>query len=78
MMVHKPSAVLIHGGIGLAGFGVACDGGVFGPMDGHDHSAMFVVAASSSVGPTFAVVNNITGDEVVALLPSRKPPQQQT
>jgi hypothetical protein len=81
MTMHKPSAVLICGGIGLASVGVAYDGGLFGTTDGHDHSVVFSVAATSTssfAAGTFTVVSNITGDEVVAPLPSRRPSQQDT
>jgi hypothetical protein len=77
--VHKPSAFLIYGGVGLTSVGVAYDSGFFGPTDGHDHSVVFSVGASSTsslAAGTFTVVSNITGDEVVMPLPSRKPPQQ--
>jgi hypothetical protein len=81
--MHRPSAVLIYGGIGLTSFGVAYDSGLLGATDGQDHSALFAVSGatgtiSSASGVTCAVVNNITGDTVVAPLPLRKSPRQQT
>jgi hypothetical protein len=81
--MHKPSAVLIYGGIGITSFGVAYDSGYLGSTDGQDHSAVFsipsgVTGTSSDSRTSYTVVNNITGDEVVAPLPSRKSPQQQT
>jgi hypothetical protein len=81
MTMHKPSAFLIYGGIGLTSLGVAYDRGFFGAPDGHDRSVLFSVAptsTSSFAAGTFTVVSNITGDEVEAPLPSRKPPQQDT
>jgi hypothetical protein len=78
-MRKRSSAVLIYGGIGLTGFGVAYDSGFFGPADGHDHSAVFAVAPGATVtstsisdGATYVVVNSITGAAVVAPLPTRK------
>jgi hypothetical protein len=81
--MQKPSAVLIYSGIGLASFGAAYDSGFFGATDGCDHSAVFAVPVvtgtiASISGPTSAVVNSITGDTVVAPLPSGKRPQHQT
>jgi hypothetical protein len=81
MTIHKPSAFFIYGGIGLTSLGVAYDSGLFGAPDGHDHSVVFSVGASSTssvAAGTFTVVSNITGDEVVVELPSQKPPPQDT
>ena len=65
--MHKPSAVLIYGGIGLASFGVACDSGLFGPTDGFDHSAVVTFSgptgtSSSGIG-VVTVQNTIAGDD---------------
>jgi hypothetical protein len=83
--VHKPSSLLIYGGIGLTTFGVAYDSGFFGTPDGHDHSVMFAattatgsVSSVSISGGTLVTVSNVTGDEIVAPLPNRKPSQHQT
>ena len=81
--MHKPSAVLIYSGIGLTSFGVAYDSGFFGTTDGHDHSAVFAApgatgTVSSVSGVIYTAVNNITGDAVVAPLPSGKRPRHQT
>lgn len=83
--MHKPPAVLVYSGIGLASFGLAYDSGLLGATDGHDHSAVFAVATTSSTGTTafisagtYAVMNNIVGNSVVAPLPIWKPSQQQT
>ena len=79
--MRKPSPISIRIAVGLAGFGVAYDSGLFGPTDGRDHSAVFsipvgVTGTGSTFQPIYAV-NNITGDEIVA--PSRiSRPQHQT
>jgi len=80
-MTSKPSAFLIYGGVGLTAFGVAYDGGLLGPTDGHDHSAVFsasVSATGTNTGATYAVMNFVTGDEIVAMLPRQTPPKHQT
>jgi hypothetical protein len=81
--MRKPTAMLIYGGIGLTSFGVAYDSGFLGTPDGRDHSAVFAPPAATSsvsqiIGAGYSVVNNITGDEVMAPLPSHRPAQQDT
>jgi hypothetical protein len=81
MTMQKPSAFLIYGGVGITLVGVAYDGGLFGPTDGQDHSAVFSVpvgATGTVAQVTFTVVNNVTGDEIVAPLPNTRPTQRRT
>jgi hypothetical protein len=66
--MHKASRASICGLIGLTGFGVAHDCGLFGVPDGHDHSATVSIASSSgtltmSSGVVYAT-NNVTGDDI--------------
>jgi hypothetical protein len=80
MTVRNLSKPLIYGGVGLTIFGVAYDSGLLGPTDGHDHSVVFSSATSTvsiSAG-SLVMPNTVTGDEVVAPLPNRKPSQHQT
>jgi hypothetical protein len=66
--MHKPSRAAIYGVIGLAGFGVGYDCGLFGPPDGHDHSVLISIAPSTGTvtGPVTAIFisQNVTGDAV--------------
>jgi hypothetical protein len=66
--MQKASHASIYGLIGLTGFGVAYDCGLFGTPDGHDHSALISIASASSTGtlgtPMYAVLNNVTGEAV--------------
>ena len=65
-----PPAILIYGGISLAGFGVAYDSGLFGVPDGYDHSAVVLIAGSTgTVAPAGGQIvsytpNTITGDDI--------------
>lgn len=59
----------IWGLIGLTSFGVAYDSGLFGVPDGHDHSAVLSVAASTgSIASVNSIIaytpNTITGDDI--------------
>jgi hypothetical protein len=49
--------------VGLSGFGVAYDSGVFGTPDGHDHSA--VISVSANTGSTVAVADRVILDSVL-------------
>jgi hypothetical protein len=64
--MNKPSRISTYGLIGLAGFGVFYDCGLFGPTDGFDHSIMISMPSTATIGmPTYAVLNNITGEDVM-------------
>jgi hypothetical protein len=80
--MHKPSSVLIYGGLGLTAFGVAYDSGWLGRPDGHDHSAIVAIPAATGTvslsNGVLVAMNNITGDEIVTSLSGVKPPQHQT
>jgi hypothetical protein len=45
--MQKASHASIYGLIGLTGFGVAYDCGLFGIPDGHDHSALISIASAT-------------------------------
>ena len=78
--MHKPSRTAVYGVIGLAGFGVAYDCGLFGPTDGHDHSAIISIAPSTGTvtGPVTAVLiaQNVTGEDIAMPLPAPPKPTQ--
>src|SRR5271169_1309945 len=78
--MHKPSRVAIYGVIGLAGFGVGYDCGLFGPPDGHDHSAIISITTSSGTitGPITAVLiaQNVTGEGITVPMPAPPKPTQ--
>jgi hypothetical protein len=67
--MQKASHASIYGLIGLTGFGVAYDCGLFGIPDGHDHSALISIAsATGTLGmPMYAVLNNVTGEAVTVV-----------
>jgi len=46
--MHAPSKFSIYGALSVASLGVAYDSGLFGPADGFDHSAPFMVGARST------------------------------
>lgn len=70
--MHKYSRGSIGGAVGLAFFGVVYDSGFVGPTDGHDHSAVFSIAATNTgASSTIFIVKTITGEDVVI------PPLQQ-
>ena len=75
--MHTPRAS-IFGLLGLTAFGVVYDSGLFGTPDGYDHSAFISIASSTgTVAPpapavlTYAVLNNVTGEDVTVLPPNR-------
>jgi hypothetical protein len=75
--MHTPSRVSIYGVIGLAGFGVGYDSGLFGTPDGYDHSAVVSIAPSSGTvtvsGGVGYVTQAVTGEDIaVPLPPARK------
>jgi hypothetical protein len=71
--MYKPSHASIFGLVGLTAFGVAYDSGLFGTPDGHDHSAVIAISVAASTGslaiPMYAVMNNVTGDNVAIYPP---------
>jgi hypothetical protein len=79
--MHRPSHVVTYGVVGLAGFGIAYDCGLFGPPDGHDHSAVVAIAPSPgslglSNGSMAYVSNGVTGEEIAVFLPLPPRPTQ--
>jgi hypothetical protein len=79
--MQTPSRVSLYSVIGLVGFGVAYDSGLFGTPDGHDHSAMISISSSttSSVVVSGGVVyglNAVTGDDFAVPLPAPPKPTQ--
>ena len=78
--MDKPSRGAVYGVLGLAGFGVLYDCGLFGPPDGHDHSAAISIAPSTgsltiSSGVFFVSQNN-TGEDIAVPLPGPSKPTQ--
>jgi hypothetical protein len=73
--MHKPSRLATYGVIGLAGFGVGYDCGLFGPRDGHDHSAIISIAPSTGTVtgpyPAIFISQNVTGEDIAVPLPTR-------
>jgi hypothetical protein len=65
--MHKVSRASVYGLVGLTAFGVAYDSGLFGPPDGHDHSALIAIFITPSTGTAisnYSVVDNVTGNSV--------------
>jgi hypothetical protein len=78
-MTRVSSRASIYGLIGLTAFGVAYDSGLFGPTDGHDHSAVvsMPLTAGTSTGLSLGSVyvpNAVTGEDVVVPAVTHKPP----
>jgi hypothetical protein len=69
--MHKASKGSVFGAVGLAAFGVAYDGGLFGATDGHDHSALvsFAVSTGATVATIQFVTVNTTGEDVAVISP---------
>jgi hypothetical protein len=71
--MHTPSRVSIYGALGLACFGAGYDCGLFGSPDGHDHSAVISIPASTGTVTMSAGViyftQAVTGQDVAVPLP---------
>jgi hypothetical protein len=78
--MHKPSRVSIYGVLGLAGFGVGYDCGLFGTPDGYDHSAVISIPASTTTvtmsNGLVYVTQAVTGEDITVPLPPKERPMQ--
>ena len=73
--MRKPSPVAVWSAIGLAGFGVMYDCGLFGPPDGHDHSVLIAVSSGTLSSFSGVIIASNTGELIPLTMPDHRPPQ---